>query len=244
MDSTLDIAKLAAEFVVAYYTTSVYDFRSTIKFYDPEKALIYRQTLPDGKPSKVNEAKQFIALDLRGHERLIVLNYSTNPLPLNNTENQTLYFNVAVIGKIVKNEKEGLFSQFSQFFTLEIINNERIAIISDSLTVIPQINSSNNNNNNNNEPTETNEHITIPVSEILFEIDHRPTYLNRQNQSRRQQQQQNQATPSQQQQTQQPQTQQNEQLGENKPPNQTTKSTNKKKSKNSGSNRFVYTPED
>lgn len=230
MDSAFDIANLASEFVCAYYTAAVYDFRSTIKFYDPEKAQIYRQSLPDGKPAKVNDAKHFIAPDLRGHERLTVLNYSYNSLPLNNnnSENQTRYFNVIVIGQIVKNEKEGLLSQFSQFFTLEIINNERVAIISDSLTVIPQ---NDPLNNNANEP-----------AEAYFEIDRRPTFLNQP--KRQQKQQQNQSSQEQQQNqppVQQQQQQSNNQTVEDVQPNQNpNKNTTKKRSKTP--NRFVYTP--
>lgn len=243
MESKLNIDSFAAEFVVAYYTACVYDFRSVIKFYDPEKALIYRQSLPDGKPAKVNEAKHFIVPILKGHEKLVVLNYTFNPLSINNdTENGTQYFNVVTIGKIVKDEKEGLFSQFSQFFTLEFVNNERVAIISDSLTIIPHINNS-NNNNSNEEVTGTNELVSIPASEILFEIDHRPAFLNRQNQSKRQQQQQQQQL-QQQQQPLQPSQQPQQPNGENKSFSQSSKNVNKRKNKNNNnSNRFVYTPD-
>lgn len=229
MDSIPNLPDLTAEFVVAYYTASVYDFRSVIKFYDPEKAQIYRQSLPSGKPTNVNEAKQVLVPNLKGHEKLIIQNYTFNPLPLfPENENGINYFNIVVIGKIVKSEKDNLISQFSQFFTLEILNNERIAIISDSLTITPQ-------NYTHNSNSEANDTSNISPSDILFEIERRPTFLSRQNQQ--------QPPPPPQQQSNLPSetTQKEENNSQRQKP--TTNKGNKKKVKNANdSNRFVYTP--
>ncbi|OHT02351.1 hypothetical protein TRFO_07208 [Tritrichomonas foetus] len=125
-----NFSEIAAEFVAAYYTAVAYDFRNVYRFYDQEKAEIYRQGHPSGNAVKLSEIKHNIVPNNSGCEKVCVTNYNAYQ-----SINQPNCINIQVIGKVIKNSEENITTEFAQFFTLEHVG-DRFVIIADSLTSI------------------------------------------------------------------------------------------------------------
>ena len=119
-----EIQKFAEEFIAAYYTTIAYDSRNVFKFYDQEKAEIFRQNLSPKQTSNIKQAKHVLAPNLSSFDKLSIINYSFNQFGSKNN-----FLNVHVFGKQFQNNK---IINFAQHFTLEIIG-DKMVIISDSL---------------------------------------------------------------------------------------------------------------
>lgn len=116
-----NIEEWANEFVTAYYSSVVYSKRDVSKFYDPDNAIIYRESLKEKPGVKISEAADILVPRIEKGDKLMITQYNTVPTQKG--------FNLSVFGRTIANEKT---NHFAQFFTIKFYEN-RAAIISDSL---------------------------------------------------------------------------------------------------------------
>lgn len=119
-----NIEEWANEFITAYYSSVVYSKKDVSKFYDPDNAIIYRESLPEKTGVKLSEANNILCPYIGKGDKLFVTQFNTVPTKKG--------FNLSVFGRIIVNEKT---NHFAQFFTIGFFEN-RAAIISDSLLSI------------------------------------------------------------------------------------------------------------
>lgn len=116
-----NIEEWTNEFITAYYSSVVYSKRDVSKFYDPDNAIIYRDSLKEKSGIKISEAIDILVPYIGKGDKLMINQFTSVPIKKG--------FNLTVFGQTTVNEKT---SQFIQFFTIEFFEN-RAAIISDSL---------------------------------------------------------------------------------------------------------------
>ncbi|KAH0790570.1 hypothetical protein GPJ56_005559 [Histomonas meleagridis] len=116
---------IASEFIAAYYYKLTYVPNDIQKFYNQEKATIWRQSMESSNAIPFKDAKNLLVPTITKGSKVSVLEYN-----ILNVENG---FILNVFGKIEEGETA---RKFVQTFFIEIVKAEdvsRICIISDSL---------------------------------------------------------------------------------------------------------------